>query len=430
MVKLIGKILRYIPIVLFVFYFIGKANAQELNSITLEDCYRLARENYPLIKQKDLMTLSSAYSVSNANKAYLPQLTINGQASYQSDVTSIDIKIPGFPTIEPPSKDQYKIYAELNQVLYDGGAIRNQKKLIQLSNETENQKTEVELYKIKDRINQMYFGVLLIDEQLKQLTLVKSDLNENIKKTNSAIINGTAYQSNLNLLKAELLKSDQRTLEFKSTRKSFIVMLSQFIGKEIPESTFFSKPQVIESVATGIKRPELNLFILQQSLIDQQLKLSGTRNLPKASLFIQGGYGKPALNVLKNEFDSYYIGGVRLNWNLSNFYTSKNDHSIRDLNKQLVDNQKDIFLFNTKLSVAQQSEETNKLAQLIKLDEEIVALKSKVTVASKAQLENGIITTSDYLRDFNAEDQAKSNLILHQIQLLQAQINLKTTTGN
>ena len=425
-----NSILReLISIVLAIMLCMVNATAQE-NKFDLNECYKLARENYPLIKQKDLMNLSTAYSVSSANKAYLPQFTINGQASYQSDVTSIDIKIPGFPSIESPSKDQYKIYAELNQVLYDGGATGNQKKLLKLSNEAEKQKTEVELYKIKDRINQLYFGILLIDEQLKQVDLVKSDLNESIKKTNTAITNGTAYQSNLNLLKAELLKSDQRTLEFKSSRKSFISMLSLFIGKDIPESSVFIKSELTIATTNTINRPELNLFTLQQSLLDQQLNLMGTKNLPKASLFLQGGYGKPALNLLKNAFDSYYIGGVRLNWNLSNFYTNKNDHLINGVNKQLIDNQKDVFLFNTNLTVTQQSEESNKLAQLIKLDEEIVSLKSKVTIASKAQLENGIITTSDYLREFNAEDQAKSSLILHQIQLLQSQANLKTISGN
>ncbi len=430
MVKLSNKLLKYSTIALIFMLVHIKAEAQDAKELTLEDCYRMARENYPLIKQKDLLNLSTSYSVSNANKAYLPQFTINGQASYQSDVTSIDIKIPGFPAIVPPSKDQYKIYAELNQVLYDGGATGNQKKLLKLSNEAENQKTEVELYKIKDRINQLFFGILLIDEQLKQVELIKSDLNESIKKTNIALSNGTAYQSNLNLLKAELLKADQRTLEFKSSRKSFIAMLSLFIAKELPESSVFIKPQPNESILTTIKRPELSLFSLQQSLLDQQLKLNNTKNLPKASLFLQGGYGKPGLNVLKNEFVTYYIGGLRLNWNLSNFYTNKNDHAISGLNKQIIDNQKDIFLFNTQLSITQQSEETNKLSQLIKLDEEILSLKTKIKNASKVQLENGIITTSDYLREFNAEDQAKSNLILHQIQLLQAQSNLKTTTGN
>lgn len=430
MVKLNSKMIRNISLVLVLLFNFSIARTQELNSISLDDCYRMARENYPLIKQKELLNLSTSYSVSNANKAYLPQFTINGQASYQSDVTSIDIKIPGFPTIEPPSKDQYKIYAELNQVLFDGGAISNQKKLIKLSNETDQQKTEVELYKIKERINQLFFGVLLIDEQLKQVELIKSDLNESIKKTTNAITNGTAYPSNLNLLKAELLKSDQRRLEFKSSRKAFITMLSLFIAKDLSESSVFIKPGYIDVNTTAINRPEVNLFSLQQNMLDQQLKLSGTKNLPKASLFLQGGYGKPALNLLKNEFSTYYIGGVRLNWNLSNFYTNKNDHSITSLNKQIIDNQKDIFLFNTHLSIAQQSEESIKLNQLIKLDEEIVDLKTKVKNASKAQLENGVITASDYLREFNAEDQAKSNLILHQIQLLQAQFTLNTTSGN
>ena len=426
MVKLISKPSS-------IFYLIGllilSSSVVYSQSISLEECYKLARENYPLIKQRDLIAKSSEYSISNASKAYLPQFSINGQASYQSDVTSIDIKIPGFPEIEAPSKDQYKVYAELNQVLYDGGAISNQKKLLRLSSEVETQRTEVELYKVKERINQLYFGILLIDEQLKQFDLIKSDLNESIKKTTAGISNGTAYQSNLNMLQAELIKTNQRDLENQSTRRSFLKMLSQFIGKDLNEAITLEKPMP-QTLANTNNRPELRLFTLQQNQIDQQLKLSNTKNLPKLGLFIQGGYGKPALNVLKNEFEAYYIGGVRLNWNLSNLYTSGNERSIASLNNQLIDTQKEVFLFNTTLNTSQQTEETEKLSQLIKMDEEIVVLKTKVKNTSKVQLENGIITTSDYIRELNAEDQARTNLILHQIQLLQAQYNLKTITGN
>lgn len=406
------------------------SNTSKAQALTLDECYKLSRENFPLIKQMDLLKQSNEYSLSNASKGYLPQLSINGQASYQSDVTKIDIKIPGFPTIEPPSKDQYKIYAELNQVLYDGGAINNQRKLLKATNEIESQRVEVELYKIKERVNQIFFGILLIDEQMKQVGLIKSDLNENIKKMNAAISNGTSYQSNLSNLQSESLKTDQRVVELKSTRNAFLKMLSLFIGKELNESTTIVKPAMLTSVSTNISRPELKLYSLQQNQVNQQLKLSRTKNLPKLSLFLQGGYGKPALNVLKNEFETYYIGGVRLNWNFSNFYNTSNDKSIAGLSNQIIDNQKEVFLFNTALTSSQQFEETDKLVQLIKMDNEIVDLKTKVKNTSKVQLDNGIITTSDYLRELNAEDQARTNLVLHQIQLLQAQYNIQTTLGN
>src|SRR6185312_16420408 len=204
------------------------------NSITLDSCYVWARKNYPLVKQYELIIKSNAYTLENISKGYLPQINIKGQATYQSDVTQLPKGIPGVSVL---SKDQYKIYAEANQLIYDGGVLKEQKKLKDANSVVAGQQLEVELYKLKDRINQLYFGILLIDEQLKQNTLNKSDIQLGLAKINAQVANGTALQSSADALKAELLKGAQQTIELLSNRKAFTDMLGLFINKALDEKT-------------------------------------------------------------------------------------------------------------------------------------------------------------------------------------------------
>ncbi|NOT75243.1 MAG: TolC family protein [Cyclobacteriaceae bacterium] len=400
--------------------------------LTIDQCYELARKNYPLIKQKELLVKSMEFTIANAQSGYLPQVTIYGQATYQSDVTRLPVSgIPGLGGVEPLSKDQYKVYGELNQTIYDGGAIKNQASVQTAGTLVEQQKVEVELYKIKERINQLFFGVLLMDAQLVQVDLLKDDLKTSLAKTESAIRNGTAFKTNADILQAELLKSDQRIIEMKSARKGYLDMLGYFINQTLGDNTILEKPAIILFEKTAsIKRPELTLYQFQSDLIGAQYKSNTTRNMPKLGFFVQGGYGKPALNQLNNSFDTYYLGGVRMSWALSGFYNSKRDKQLLDVNAQVVNTQKDIFLFNTDLTLKQQSQEVYKLQDLITVDNQIIELRVKIKNTSKSQHENGVISTSDYLRELNAEDASKQNLLLHQVQLMLAQYNYQTTTGN
>lgn len=407
----------------------GLLAAQGLNKLDLQQAYDLSQKNYPVIKQKDLIKRTSAISIENLQKAFLPQVSLSGQATYQSDVTEVPIKVPGF-NIESPSKDQYKVVADINQLIYDGGAIKEQKALQELNASVEDQKVEVELYKLKERINQLYLGILYLDEQLKQVDLVKADIQTGIKRVGAQVQNGVAFKSNLNMLKAELLKADQRAIEIKSSRKGFTDALSLFIGQTLGENVQLDKP-VINTVSIGeaITRPELKLYNEQTKLIGQQDRLITAKNLPKTSLFAQGGYGRPGLNMLKNDFDLYYVGGVRFNWSLGGLYTKKKEREQVELNKKIVDIQKETFLLNTNTQLKQEESTINKLQQLVASDNEIIDLRKSVTDAAKAQLENGVITANDYLKEVNAEDQARQSLITHQVQLLQAQINYQTISG-
>lgn len=410
----------------FLLLLTGILSAQE--TITLSECYQLARENYPLIKKQDLIKKSGEYNVENALRGYLPQINIMGQATYQNDVTQFPIKLPNV-SVDPLSKDQYKVFADVNQTIYDGGIIKNQKKAAELQSEIQTQQLEVELDKLKERINQLYFGILLTDKQLTQLQLTKTDINEGIKKAEAQLKNGVIFRSNLDALKAELVKTEQRGIELQAMKDTYLQMLSYFIKKNLDAHTQLTVPEK-KLISETNNRSELKLFEAQKNLIETQKKMINSKNTPKLGAFFQGGYGKPGFNMLKNEFDVFYIAGIRLNIPISGFYTKKNDLNLLKNQAQDIDIQKENFLFNLNFTEIQQKSELEKIQQLIDKDDELIALRKSIKKASLAQLENGVINTNDYLRDVNAEEQATLAKINHEIQYLLTQYNLKAQLNN
>jgi len=388
----------------------------------------MAKRNFPLINQLGLLQQSKDFSIDNANKAYLPQVSINGSATYQSDVTKVPIAIPSM-SIPSLSKDQYKAYAEVNQALTDMFLVKDQHRLIEANNKVESQKIEVELYKLRDRITQLFFGILLVDAQIKQTNLMKSDIENGVQQIESAVRNGTSTRSNLSKLQAELLKVQQRETEQQAAKNAYLQMLAHFIGQPLSEDV-----ELIASSGTvndnAINRPELSLFQDQDDAIAIQNQLLYNRNLPRFSAFVQGGVGRPGLNMLNPDMQGYYIAGLRLNWNLSSLYTYKNDKKNIDISRQLLEKQKETFLFNVDITLLQQKEETNKYQKLIDTDNEIVQLRELVKKATAAQLKNGVASTYDYMTAVTEEDQARQNMVLHQIQLQLSQYNQKITTGN
>lgn len=406
--------------------FIGLINAQE--TITLEQCYQWSRENYPLIKKQELIKKAEQYTTENALKGWLPQVNITAQATYQNDVTQFPVKLPNV-NVEPLSKDQYKVFADVSQTIYDGGNIRNQKNLAKIQSEVQNIQTEVELDKLKERINQIYFGILLTDKQLLQLKLTKSDINEGIKKAEAQLKNGVIFRSNLDVLKAELVKIEQKEIELQAIKQNFVQMLSYFIKKNIDENTQLETPEKI-LLTKNNNRSELKLFDAQKQLLETQRKIINTKNTPKLGAFFQGGYGKPGFNMLKNEFDTFYIAGVRLNIPITGFYTKKNDLQLLDNQSQDIEIQRENFLFNQNFTEIQQKNDLDKIQNLIDKDDELITLRKSIKKASLAQLENGVITTNDYLREVTAEEQAILTKITHEIQYLLTQYNLKAQLNN
>jgi len=406
----------------------NKLYAQPPQHLTIEGVYRLARENYPLIKERDLITKTKNYSVSNAARGYLPALNINGQATYQSAVTELPFKIPNV-TLPEYNKDQYNIHGELDQVIYDGGAIKNQKQAATANEMALQQNLEVELYALYDRLNQLYLGIILVNEQIIQNGLVQKDIENGIEKAKAQVANGTAYRSSVDELQAQLLTTDQSRVELSATRKAYLGMLGVFINKPLDENTVLEKPAP-PAITDAVRRPELLFYDYQKTAYDLQEQLLKDQLRPKFSFYAQGGYARPGLNFLDNDFAWYYIGGLRLSWSLGSWYTLKNQKNILEIDKTTLDIQKETFLFNTSITQQQQNSEMEKYLVLLKEDDNIIALRGSVKAASAAQLENGALSAHDYLTEVNAEDEARQNRILHEVQLLQAQFNYQNTMGN
>jgi len=400
-------------------------HSQEL---TLDSAWVLARTHYPVLRDKQLIQKTAQLTLSNLQKGFLPQFSVSGQATYQSAVTSVPVSLPGFQ-IESPAKDQYKILADVSQLVYDGGLIKQQKLLQAQSSQVEEEKVEVELHQLRDRINQVYLGILYLDQQLRQVDLVKADIQSGINRVQAQLEEGVAFRSAVAMLKAEWLKADQRAIDMNASREGWLQVLSLLTGRELNMQTRLVEPATPEAGGTSINRPELSLFNSQQLLADQQKKLIRARTLPKVSVFAQGGYGRPGLNMLLNEFDFYYIGGIRFNWSLGSLYTVKKEKEQADLSKQRIAVQQDIFLLNTQTQLTQQQAEIRRLGQLLQSDESIIELRRSVTESARAQLDNNVITANDFLKEVNAEDQARQSAIMHRLQLLQARINYQTISG-
>ena len=330
--------------------------------ITLEECQRKTQDNYPLVHQYGLVEKTKEYNLENAAKGYLPQFALSAKASYQSDVTEIPVKLPGVDLKGLP-KDQYQVMLELQQKIWDGGGIRMQKKQTIAEAEVEKEKLNVDMYALNDRVNDLYFGILLLDEQIKQNTLLQDELERNYRQITAYVENGIANQADLDAVKVEQLNTKQKRIDLVSSRAAYLKMLSLLVGEALSPETVLEKPvpQSTVSAVSEIRRPELALFDAQGAGLQVQEKALNVRHLPQFGLFVQGAYGNPGLNMLKNEFSPYYMAGVRLSWNFGSLYTLKNDRRVIEKKRQQLDNNRDVFLFNTRLEMTQQDQAIHSL---------------------------------------------------------------------
>ena len=409
-------------------------NAQEL---TLEECQQQAQAYYPLIKRYGLIEKTKEYNISNANKGYLPQFSLSAKASYQSDVTEIPIDLPGID-IRGMRKDQYQAMLQLDQVVWDGGNIRARKEVTRATSEVDKQQLEVDMYAVNERVNQLFFGILLLEEQLGQNQAMQEELQRNYDNVQAYVENGIANQADLDAVKVEQLNNIQQRYTLEATHCAYGGMLKIMINHPTPlTGNALKKPDVNTLLYKGgttytagfIRRPELNLFAAQDRQLEAQRRQLTARNLPKLGVFVQGAYGNPGLNMLKNEFSAYYIAGVRLSWDFGNLYTHKNESRQLTLEQQDVNVQKETFLFNTHLEVTQDNSEIKKLTELMKNDNEIITLRNNIRKSAQAKVANGTLTVTEMLREVTAEDLARQDKILHEIQLLSAIYELRNTTN-
>ena len=405
------------------------SNAQ--TPLSLEECYRQAETHSPQAGQMRLIQEATDLQIKLLNRNYVPQSRLNGQAAWQSDVTSVPIKLPNFE-ISPPPKDQYKLTLDVTQTVWDGGVTEKQKSAALANQQVEQQRVVVDLYQIREQVSNLFFGALFAERQLRNFELLQKELNAKVLKTKASVQNGIAIRSNVLSLEARLLEIEQQLLETQKRRTSALEGLSLLMGATIDVNTVLQAPVTQMINGTEITRPELRLFDTQKQNLVINEQLIKAKNLPKLSAFATGGYGRPGLNFLASEFKTYFIGGVQLQIPLTHLYTNNQGLEIKQLRvtQQRIEQQRESFLLATQIRLANQRQEVSRLQTLVESDRKLIEIRGSIRKASESQLDNGIITASDYLTELNNEDIARQNLILHEIQLLQAQNNLRITSGN
>lgn len=416
--------------ILFSFLCLFFSTFLQAQNYTLQEIESLAIKNYPLIKQASILNQSANFNIDNIKKALYPQLSINGQATYQSEVTSINIPIPGFKT-NALSKDQYRAMAELQQTIYDGGLNKKMQEVALAGAKLEMIKNEVDIYKLKERITQIYCTVLYTNEVVTQINLIQKDLENALQKIESLYKNGLVFKNNVLQIKAQLLKNGQKLDEAIAAKRMVLDALELFSNTTIASNANFEIPKdlLLDKDDFTLSRPELLLFDAQKSNVQKQLQLVDAKTNPKLGAFIQGGYGRPGLNMLKNDFDWFSIGGVKLQWSLGGYYTAKKEKGILQNQAALIENEKETYTLNNRVQLKQQLDEIAKIQKLIQSDKEIVAIRDQIKNTSLVQLNNGVITANDYLKDINEYDLANQSLIQHQTQLIQSKLQYQLIKG-
>lgn len=408
---------------------VGKGRTQ-----TLEECQLAAEKNYPLIQQMDLIRQTTDLTVQNIQKGWLPQVSATAQATYQSAVTAFPDQLQSMYqqmgiNMQGLKKDQYRVGIDVQQTVYDGGAIKNQKEVVRQQGKVEAAQYEVNLYNVRKRVNEMYFALLLLDDQIQLNRDLQELLNGNEKKLSSMFKNGTAAESDYQNIKAERLNVIQQLTNLQSQRQTMARMLSVFCGMEITNPV---KPKAI-SLSQGNNRPELRLIDAQIRLVDAQEKALNSALMPRFGVFAQGFYGYPGYNVFEDMMHRQWslngMIGARLSWNIGALYTRKNDKAKLNVQRSMFNVQRDVFLFNNNLEKIQQSESIDRYRRLMADDEEIITLRSQVRKAAESKLRHGIIDVNDLLREINAENAARVQQSMHEIEMLKEMYELKYTVN-
>ena len=398
-------------------------------ALSLDSCQAWAAEHHPTARRYAIAAENGDASASNAAKGRLPQLMLAGQASIQSAATHVPLTLPGFELPEV-AKDQYRIYAEAVQPLTGLLTVRDNVRLAHANAAAERSRIDVEMHALKVRVNALFFGILMLDEQARMAELMTEDLRVGIARADTAAAHGVMLRSAADALRAELIVAEQRLTEVRATRENYVSSLGLLVGRELEGDVALSRPTAWPTEPSGeIRRPELRLFEAQKASIDVNRRLLHDVNLPHISLFVQGGYGRPALNMLDNNFKPYAVGGLRMSWNIAGLYTLRKQKRQLELNARAVDVQHETFLLETKLTLNKHASEMEKLRRLIASDAEVIRLRERVKESARNQLQFGTATANDYILHVNAENRARLGLAQHELQLLWEAYNYQMTLG-
>ena len=403
--------------------------------VTLDECRRLAREHYPEIRQYDLVRRTEEYTLSNARRAWLPQLSFAAQATWQTEVPSFPNALAGMLVqqgIDMPgmNKDQYKAALELNQTLWDGGKSEADKRIARAEAAEQARSSDVDLYALQGRVDNLFFGILLLDERIAQTRLTLDLLRSNLEKVRALQRNGVAMQSDADAVEAELLTVNQQLTQVAASRDSYRRMLEIFTGRPL-DGEQLERPDASEPRSMESSRPELALFDATADKLTAQERLVKAATRPHFGLFAQGYYGYPGMDYFQSMMSPDWswnaMAGVKMSWNFGAYYTRKNSLAKLRTAKEQVEMQREIFLFNTRLQTAEESGDIARLRKALADDDRIVALRRSVREAAESKLRNGVIDTDDLLRKITDEAAAATARSAREIELLKTIYELKHT---
>ncbi len=403
-------------------------NGQETRTITLQMLYNAVEQNHPISGINPLLDSVRNLQVKNANASYLPKFDVNASASWQSDVTEVSIPFPGV-TIPTPDRDQYRLSLDIGQVIWDGGVTLARKELASAQTEAEKSSVSTELYSLKDRVNDAFFSIILVDVTHKQLDLMRAELVARLEALQAGVDNGVVLPSAIATLRAEIIKLDQKMLDLPSRKESLVNLLESLTQIDFSATDSFVLPVVSKSKNSIINRPELLGFTSQKSLFDARSSLVSKRRMPILSAFVSSGYGKPGLNMLSNEWNTYLMAGARLTWNIWDWNNTKRERQQLAVQKNIIDLRLKSFEQGVESAVKSTNTRIETLAKQLELDSEIIELLEGVKRKSESQLANGVISSTEYLADFNAAARAKLEMEYRKIILNKEKVKLYYLQG-
>lgn len=404
--------------------------------LTLDECQQMASDNYPLLQKYDLVRQTTEYTIKNIQRGYWPQLSLGGQVSYQSEVTDLPdvlshLLSESSPNYKGMAKDQHQIALDLNQVIWDGGHIKARRDLAASDAEVQVAQADVEMYAIRSRVNELFFGILLLDEKIRLNETLQTLLLDNCRMLETRKMHGTAMESDVDVMRAEYLEARQNLTALRSMRKSYRQMLAIFIGKDTASVINLQKPAASLPQTFDNRRPELNLYAMQMQQTEAQSRLLNVGLRPKLSLFAQGVYGYPGYDMFDSMFDHDLklngIVGIRFSWNIGRLYTFKTDKHKLELTRKQIETAREIFLFNNNLQSVREREAVNQYHQMMEEDFDIIRLRTSVRQATEAKLQHGVIGVNDLLQEITKENRARIDHSLHEMEMLKNIYELKHT---
>ncbi len=421
--------------ILSIFFFLQVFSFAQ-DTLFLDSCIKISIKNYPIYKDKMLNKQISDLSTKNNRSNFIPSIDFEGKVSYQSDAFRLDVDLPDIPGFEinfpTPPLDQYNIALNFSQLIYDGGLVKNLNTLEQIKSKNEIIKTDIELYALNEQIEKTFFSILILQQTGKQLEIIINELKKKKSTLNSAINNGLLTHDNLNIIQAEILKLEQSFIEVEENKNAAISILSEFMLNDISGNVILQIPEnkYIDTDSLKILRPEIKMFSIQSEIINANKKLLFSDRFPKLVAFAQTGYGNPGLTMISDEWNPYFILGAKLSWRVWDKNNTKRNYEILNIKSDLIATKTEVFEKNIRMLCEKELSEITKIEKFIEKDIEIIQLRENICKQADSRLNNGTITSVDYLSLINEKNRASILFEIHKIQLVQAKRNYLRITGN